>query len=352
MESHSSTFVVTAMDQLFKRTPIFSMISYVDMAPLNGDAYAIDTVQAHTFLVNFVAGNDTAEANIQGLVKPNDGREAFRCLVDHYEGVGIHAVDVREADKVIKNLFYAGEKPPHMWWSEFEKRLTRAFNAFVKREGRVVHSNTMKIRMLIDKIKADFLTPTKAQLEIELSRVPMTVTYEQALSLFRNMVIQKHPPQMGAAQNRVRRNINETNVGPGSRGQSGCGGYGCGGRGGRGSGRSGRGNIQRTRNDSRSITLTDGSQVEYHASFSFPRHVYLKFKPEDKETLCRERAVYNEQQRNRADIQELRTQVTTSQVSPPVDSVSVSQSSHVSQVTTGQSVMGGQNEQAQNRQNR
>jgi hypothetical protein len=26
--------------------------------------------------------------------------------------------------------------------------------------------------MLVDKIKADFLTPTKAQLEIELSRVP------------------------------------------------------------------------------------------------------------------------------------------------------------------------------------
>jgi hypothetical protein len=84
-----------------------------------------------------------------------------------------------EADKVIKNLFYAGEKPPHMWWSEFEKCLTRAFNAYVKCEGQVVHSDSMKIQMLIDKIKADFLTPTKAQLEIELSQMPMTVTYEQ-----------------------------------------------------------------------------------------------------------------------------------------------------------------------------
>jgi hypothetical protein len=52
----------------------------------------------------------------------------------------------------------------------------------------------MKIRMLIDKIKADFLTPTKAQLEIELSRLPMTITYDQSLALFRNMVNQKHPP--------------------------------------------------------------------------------------------------------------------------------------------------------------
>jgi hypothetical protein len=172
---------------------------YVAMAPLEGDSYAIDTVQVHTFLVNFVSGNDTAEAKMQGLQRPNDGRDAFKRLVEHYEGVGIHAIDIREADEVIKNLFYAGEKPPHMWWSEFEKRLTRAFNAYVKREGRVVHSDQMKIRMLIDKIKADFLTPTKAQLEIELSRTPLTITYDQSLALFRNMVNQKHPPQMGAA---------------------------------------------------------------------------------------------------------------------------------------------------------
>jgi hypothetical protein len=90
-----------------------------------------------------------------------------------------------------------------MWWSEFEKRLTRAFNAYVRREGRIGHSDSMKIRMLVDKIKADFLTPTKAQLEIELSRIPMSITDEQSLALFRNMVNQKHPPQMGAVQNRA-----------------------------------------------------------------------------------------------------------------------------------------------------
>jgi hypothetical protein len=83
---------------------------YVMMAPLTGDSYAIDTVQVHTFLANFVSGNDTAEAKIQGLPRPNDGRDAFKRLVEHYEGVGIHAIDIREADEVIKSLFYAGEK--------------------------------------------------------------------------------------------------------------------------------------------------------------------------------------------------------------------------------------------------
>jgi hypothetical protein len=95
----------------------------------------------------------------------------------------------------------------------------------------------MKIRM--DKIKADFLTPTKAQLEIELSRIPMTITYEQSLALFRNMVNQKHPPQMELVQNRARRQVNEVLTGGrGSRGRAA--GYGCGGRGGRQGGR-GRG---------------------------------------------------------------------------------------------------------------
>ena len=205
---------------------------YVAMAPLTGESYhTIDSVQVHTFLVNFVSGNDIAEAKIQGLTRPNDGREAFKHLVEHYEGVAIHAIDIHEADEVIKNLFYAGEKPPHMWWLEFEKRLMRAFNAYVKREGRIVHSDSMKIWMLLDKLKAVFLTPMKAQLEIELSRVSMTITYEQSLGLFRNMVNQKHPPQMGAAAQRVRRNVNKVTSGRGGCGQRG--GHGRGGRGGR-----------------------------------------------------------------------------------------------------------------------
>ena len=327
---------------------------YVASAPLEGNSFAIDTVQVHTFLLNFVTGNDTAEAKIQGLSRPNDGREAFKRLVEHYEGVGIHAIDIREADEVLKTLFYAGEKPPHMWWSEFEKRLTRAFNAYVKREGRVVHSDSMKIRMLVDKIKADFLTPTKAQLEIELSRVPMTITYEQSLALFRNMVNQKHPPQMGTVQNRARRQINE--VSTGGRGSRGRAGYGRGGRGGRQGGR-GRGSRQ-NRTDSRMITLTDGTQIEYHASFNFPRHTYLKMKQEDRDTLKRERAAYNQRSGrggSRSEIQELRTQILELQqqnsiANPPPDTVSVR--SQVSQITASNSIMGGRNEQATNREAR
>jgi hypothetical protein len=61
-----------------------------------------------------------------------DGREASKRLVEHYEGVGIHAIDIREADEVIRSLFYAGVKPPYMWWAEFEKRLTRAWKRWTR----------------------------------------------------------------------------------------------------------------------------------------------------------------------------------------------------------------------------
>ena len=49
--------------------------NYVASARLEGNSYVIDTLQVHTFLLNIVSSNDTAEAKIQGLSRPNDGRE-------------------------------------------------------------------------------------------------------------------------------------------------------------------------------------------------------------------------------------------------------------------------------------
>lgn len=128
------------------------------------------------------------------------------------------------------------------------------------------------------------------------------------------MVNQKHPPQLGAVQNRKRRQINQTNT-AGGRHSRGRGGYGRGGRGDWGNRGGGRGNCTRT--DSRMIALTDGSQIEYHASFNFPSHVYMKMKQEDRDTSKRERAAYNRSQSGsgggswvtRSEIQELRSQI-------------------------------------------
>lgn len=103
------------------------------------------------------------------------------------------------------------------------------------------------------------------------------------------------------------------------------------------------------------ITLTDGTQIEYHASFNFPRHTYLKMKQEDRDTLKRERAAFNQRNgRGNREIQELRSQIQELQqnsgattATPPTDIVSVR--SQVSQITGNNSIMGGRNEQASNR---
>jgi hypothetical protein len=103
---------------------------YVAMAPLIGEAFAIDAVDVHTFIVNFISGNDTAEAKIQAHEDSKDGRLDYISLREHYEGVGLHALDLTKAETILTSLFYSGEKKPHMWWEEFEKQLTSAFTIF------------------------------------------------------------------------------------------------------------------------------------------------------------------------------------------------------------------------------
>ena len=124
-----------------------------------------------------------------------------------------------------------------------------------------MYSNNMKLRLLVDKISADFLKEVKAGISIELTKQPMTMTDEIALAAFRNEVNRQHPPQM-SQNTRVRGNVREMNQG----GRFGGRGRGPG-RGRRG-GRSNRG-AKRTRRDSTFITLTDGTRVEYHPSFNF-----------------------------------------------------------------------------------
>ena len=126
----------------------------------------------------------------------------------------------------------------------------------------------MKLRILIKKINADILASTKAGSSIDLTRPVVTMTYKQALQVFRNEVNVKFPMDLDG-KNRSRRNINETNQRGGRRGR--------GGRGGRGRGR-GRGHPKRTRDDSTFITLTDGRRVEYHPSFNFSSDIYSKMK--------------------------------------------------------------------------
>jgi hypothetical protein len=180
---------------------------YINCAPLQGEAYVIDSSQVYTFLASFVVGNPQAETKIQSINDTSDGRTAFLSLLHHYEGVGVYALDVAQAEKIISSLFYSGEKRPHMWWDEFERQLIFAYSTIDKKEGRSVYSDDMKLRHLMEKVNADFLSSIKGSLHLELARVPMTLTFSMALSAFRNEVNRKFPPEIGIATRRVSRQV-------------------------------------------------------------------------------------------------------------------------------------------------
>ena len=183
------------------------------------------------------------------FVVSNNGRGAFKALVEHYEYVGLHSVDIIQADEVIDSLFYTGEKKSHMWLEEFEKLLTSAFAAYDKKENRCFFSDEMKLRILIKKVNTDFLANAKAGIGIELTRPIITMTYNQALHTFKNEVNTKFLLDIGGRK-RSRINVNGVN-GRGSRDNRG----GRGGRFDRNSsvgrgGRGGRGKPKRMRNNS------------------------------------------------------------------------------------------------------
>ena len=101
-------------------------------------------------------------------------------------------------------MFNLGEKKPHMWWDEFEARLINAFATIDKEAGRQVHINDMKLRMLNIKIRADFLVTMKTQVQMRMDEVPMTMTFESALSNYRNMVNEKFPMDQSAHKKNCR----------------------------------------------------------------------------------------------------------------------------------------------------
>ena len=71
------------------------------MAPLRGATFAVDSAEVHTYILNFISGNNTAESMIQAHTDDNDGRRDFIVLKAHYQGVGINTIDVVKAEKVI-----------------------------------------------------------------------------------------------------------------------------------------------------------------------------------------------------------------------------------------------------------
>ncbi|CAJ1954179.1 unnamed protein product [Cylindrotheca closterium] len=98
---------------------------YINMAPHVGEAYVMDNAKVLVLLSKFIVGNTEAEATLQANNIAGNGREAFNALRTHFEGKGILASDIVEAEHTIKELCCVGEKPK-MNWSMIERMLKKS----------------------------------------------------------------------------------------------------------------------------------------------------------------------------------------------------------------------------------
>jgi hypothetical protein len=83
---------------------------YIDRTSLEGPAFAADVAEVHTYLVNFISENATAENKILPYLAENNGRKDYLALKQHYEGVGAHTKSMVEAENDIETLFYSGKR--------------------------------------------------------------------------------------------------------------------------------------------------------------------------------------------------------------------------------------------------
>ena len=268
------------------------------MAPLAGESFVVDSAEVHTYLTSFTSGNSTAEAKMKPHSLQNNGRLDYTALIHHYEGVGINSIDILRADEILDKLFYQGEKKPHMWWEQFEIELDFAFNAYSRSEGRDMHSESMKLRILTKKVNADFLATSKAAIMTQMTAIPMNMTYIQALATFRQEVNRKFPPSISSR--RPTRRVQQSDRGRG-RGRN------TRGRGGRYNGRGrdgGRGNNNKRKANAKhphsySVTLTDGNIIDVHASYYLGSETWNKLPPHEAARIINDRNEYKRQNATR-----------------------------------------------------
>ncbi|CAJ1954253.1 unnamed protein product [Cylindrotheca closterium] len=154
---------------------------YINMALLVGTAFIVDKKQVLPLLNKFIMGCSEAEMVIQALNTTTDGRAAFFALKAFDEGEGIFAHDVMAAENIIEQI------------------LNNAYATMHHEYGRVMYTDVMKLRSLQQRIKADFLSQTKAAIEANMHAIPTTMSYDQAMQMYHSKVSEKFPPASVAA---------------------------------------------------------------------------------------------------------------------------------------------------------
>ena len=106
---------------------------YVDNASLQGESFTIDSSEVHKFIVNLINQNEESESVIKIHKEERNRRKDWKHLKYHYEGMGVYSNDITKSDLVLITLTYKVENKPTMWWVEFERILSLAYQTYVKK---------------------------------------------------------------------------------------------------------------------------------------------------------------------------------------------------------------------------
>ena len=87
---------------------------YVDQSTLTGRAFSTDAAKVHSYILRLISDNPVAEQKILPHKDSNNCRIDYNALKEFYEGVGANAKATLEAETDLQELFYAGEKAPHV----------------------------------------------------------------------------------------------------------------------------------------------------------------------------------------------------------------------------------------------
>ena len=141
---------------------------YVNNTSLQGESFTTDASEVLTFIVNIISQNEDYESVIKIHKEERNERKDWKYLKYHYEGIWVYSNYILKTELDLKNLTYTGENKPTMWWTTFERRLSLAYQTYVKHEVREVHSDQISIRVMLEKVTCNSIGKIKSSIKVWL----------------------------------------------------------------------------------------------------------------------------------------------------------------------------------------
>ena len=167
-------------------------LTYLDQlevtAPFEGDAYAADNKQVQLLLASHIDSKyDGVKAMLRQSANTNDGRADWVNLCVKFEGQGLNAISLNEADRTIRTLTYDKDTSQHTF-ETFTGKLQKAFNTF--QDFNQPYNDHQKVRQLLrmchdSTILKDAATLMENQIALNFATLP---SYDDLVTSFRGIV--------------------------------------------------------------------------------------------------------------------------------------------------------------------